>query len=103
MIFVCRHAKSLQSVQLFATSWTVTYQALLSMGFPRKEYWSWLPCPALGDLPDSGIKTMSLMSPALAGRFFTTSATYGPPKREGTVSQVFFCFPSQANSRLSRK
>ena len=60
MIFVCRHAKSLQSVQLFATSWTVTYQALLSMGFPRKEYWSWLPCPALGDLPDQGIEPMSL-------------------------------------------
>ena len=89
MIFVCRHAKSLQSVQLFATSWTVTYQALLSMGFPRKEYWSWLPCPALGDLPDSGIKTMSLMSPALAGRFFITSTTWeahwnGP-------SRTFFC------------
>ena len=59
MIFVCRHAKSLQSVQLFATSWTVTYQALLSMGFPRKEYWSWLPCPLPEDLSNSGMETAS--------------------------------------------
>ena len=46
-----------------------------SMGFSRQECWSELPCPCPGDLPDSGIKTTSLMSPALAGRFFTTRAT----------------------------
>ena len=48
---------------------------LLSMGFSRQEHWSGLPCPPPGDLPDPGIKPTSLMPPALAGRFFTTSAT----------------------------
>ena len=45
------------------------------MGFSRQEHWSGLPCPPLGDLPDPGIKPMSLMFPALAGGFLTTSAT----------------------------
>ncbi|ELR63021.1 hypothetical protein M91_07536, partial [Bos mutus] len=49
--------------------------APLSMGFSRQEYWSGLPCPPPGDLLDSGIEPKSLMSPALAGGFFTTSAT----------------------------
>jgi len=61
----------LGSVQLFGTSWTVAPQALLSMGFSRQEYWSGLPCPPPGDLPDPGIEPVSLPSPALAGRFFT--------------------------------
>ena len=60
-------------VQLLATLWTVARQAPLSMGFSRQEYWSGLPCPPLGDLPDPGIEPVSLMSPALAGNFFTTS------------------------------
>ena len=47
-----------------------------SMGFPRQEYWSGLPFPFPRDLPDPGIEPTSLMSPALAGRFFTTSATW---------------------------
>lgn len=55
-----------------ATSWTVARQASLSMEFSRQEYWSRLPFPALGDLSDPGIKLMSLGSPALMGRFFTT-------------------------------
>ena len=46
------------------------------MGFPRQEYWSGLPCPPPGDLSDSGIKPASLKPPALAGRFFITSATW---------------------------
>ena len=46
------------------------------MEFFRQEYWSGFPCPPLGDLPDPGIEPMSLMSPALAGGFFTTSATW---------------------------
>ena len=46
-----------------------------SMGFSRQEYWSGLPFPPAGDLSDPEIKPMSPMSPALAGRFFTTSAT----------------------------
>ena len=49
-------------------------QAPLSMGFPRQEYWSGLPVPSPGDLPDPGIKAASLTSPALADGLFTTSA-----------------------------
>ena len=56
-------------VRLFATPWTAVHQAPLSMGFSRREYWSGLPWPPPGDLPD-------LMSPALAGMFFTTRATW---------------------------
>ena len=60
-------------IQLFATSWTVARQAPVSMGLSRQKSWSVLPCPPPGDLPDPGIKPESLMSPALAGEFFTTS------------------------------
>ena len=54
------------------TPWTVAHQDLLSMGFPRKEYWSGMQLPSPGDLPNPGIKLTSFASPALAGRFFTT-------------------------------
>ena len=60
-----------------ATPWTVDHQALLSVEFPRQEYWTMLLFPSPGDLPDPEIKPMSLASPALAGRFFTTA----PPGR----------------------
>jgi len=65
----CVHAKSLQSCP---TLWTVARQAPLSMGFFRQEYWSGLPFPPPGYLLDPEIEPMSLMSPALAGGFFTT-------------------------------
>ena len=58
--------------------WTVAHQAPLSLGFPRQEYWSGLPCPPPGDLPDPGIEPSSHTSPALAGGFFTTSTTWKP-------------------------
>ena len=48
--------KSLSCVQLFATPWTVAYQGPPSMGFSRQEYWSGLPFPPPGDLPDPGIE-----------------------------------------------
>ena len=60
---------SLSCVQLFETPWTVAGQALLPMEFSRQEYWSGLPFPTPGNLPDAGIKPVS---PALACRFFTT-------------------------------
>ena len=60
-------------VQLFVTLWSVANQVPLSKGFSN---WSGLPFPSAGDLPDSGIKLKSLMSPALACGFFTTSATW---------------------------
>ena len=57
-------------VQLFAASWTLTHQDPLSMEFYRQEYWSGLPFPTPGHLPNPGIKSASL---ALAGGFFTTA------------------------------
>ena len=62
----------LSRVWLFETLWTVVRQAPLSMGFPRQEFWSVLPFPSPGDLPNPGNKPASLVSPALAGRFYTT-------------------------------
>ena len=64
-------------VQLFVTQWAVALQAPLSMGFFRQEHWSGLPCPPPGDLPDPRIEPASLSSPALAGRFFITTTTWG--------------------------
>ena len=61
------------------TLWTLARQAPLSMGFTRQEYWSGFLCPPPGDLPDPGIKPMSLTSHALAGRFLPTSATWEVP------------------------
>ena len=63
-------------VQLCVTLWTAGHQALMSKGFSRQEYWSGLPWLSPGDLPDPGIKPESLMSPALASVFFTSSATW---------------------------
>ena len=63
-------------VWLFATLWTVACQTPQSMEFSRQEYWNGLPFPSPGNLPDPGIKPLSLTSPALAGRFFTTSITW---------------------------
>ena len=63
-------------VQLLANLWTVAHQAPLSMGFSSQEYWSSLPFPSPGDLPDPGIRPMSLRSPELAGGFLTTSTTW---------------------------
>ena len=76
--------KSLSRVQLFATPWTVACQAPLSIGFSRQGYRSGWPHPPPGDLPNPGIKPGSHMSPALTGRFFTTSATC-----EGLSKELF--------------
>ena len=58
-----------QSFQFFVTPWIAAHQVPLSMGFPRQEYWSGLPCPTPGALPQPKKRTCV---PALAGRFFTT-------------------------------
>ena len=79
----------LSRVQLLVTSWTVAHQAPLSMEFSRQEYWSGLPFPSSGDLPDPGVDPGSPESPALIGGFFAT----GPPgkfKDWGLGLQCFF-------------
>ena len=68
----------LSHVQLFATPWTVALQTPLPMEFSRQEYWSGLPFPPPGHLPNSGIEAVSLASLALAGGFFTTEP-HGKP------------------------
>ena len=72
-------------VWLFATLWTVIHQAPLPMGFSRQEYWSGLPCPPPGDLPDPGIKLAPLTSPALASGFFITSITWEAQNRDSNI------------------
>ena len=67
----------LSHVHLFVTLWTVACQALLS-NISRQEYWSGLPCPPPGDLPDPGIEPTSPVSPALADEFFTTESWRKP-------------------------
>ena len=67
-LFTRVKVKSLSLVRLFATPWTVAYQAPPSMGFSRQEYWSGVPFPSLGDLPNPGIEPGS---PNIAGRLFT--------------------------------
>ena len=90
---VCVCTQSLSCVQLFEAPWTVAHQAPLSMGFSRQEYWSGLPFPTPGDLPNLGMEPEFLASPALAGRFFTISAAWGAPKKaKGTADRVFKVF-----------
>ena len=72
----CVCAKSLQLCRLFVTLWAVAHQAPLSMGFSRQDYWSRLPYPPPGDLPNPGIEPESLKSPALVSMFFTSSSTW---------------------------
>ena len=85
------HACLLSHVQLFVTLRTVAHQAPLSMGISRQEYWSGLPFPTLGDLSDPGIKPMSLVSPVLAGGFFTTEPHRKPHLSEGLCSNIWVC------------
>ena len=63
-----------------ATPWTVAYQAPPSMGFSRQEYWSGLPFPSSGHLPDPMIETVSL---ALASRFLTDEPPVKPSLQLG--------------------
>ena len=77
--------------RLFVTLWTTADQDPLPMRFSRQEYWSGLLCPPPGDLPDPRIKPMSLMSPALTGRFLTTSTTWEAPSAFLTSPHIYWC------------
>ena len=74
----CAQARSqlLSHVRSFRTPWSVAQQAPLSMEFSRQEYWSGLTFPPPEDLPHPGFEPQSLVSPALAGGFFTTVLLY---------------------------
>ena len=77
------NVKSLSRVRLFATPRTVAHQALLSMGFSRQEYWTGLPFPSPGDLPDPAIK---LRSPALQADALTSEPP-GKPWLQKWISE----------------
>ena len=81
------------------TPWTVAHQAPLPTGFSRQEHWSGLPCPPPGDLPDPGTEPVSLMSPALAGGFFTITTTW-EPRLEDTV--CLFCVGHSAGGTFHK-
>ena len=91
-------AQSLSHVWLFATLWTVACQAPLSMAFSRQEYWSGLPFPPPGHLPDPGIEPAY---PALVGRFFTTVSSGMPPwRRKWQLIPVFLPGKSRRQRNL---
>ena len=75
-IYKCYVLSCFSLVRLCVTLWTITHQGPLFIGFSRQEYWSVLPYPPPGDPPDPGIELTSLQSHAVAGGFFTTSATW---------------------------
>ena len=81
-VIVSLKVKSLSRVRLFATPWTVAYQAPPSMGFSRQEYWSGVPFPSPGDLPDPGIKPRS---PALEADALNSEPP-GKPWMEANVT-----------------
>ena len=84
LISCARVLSHFSHVQLFVTPWSIAHQALLFMGFSRQEYWSGLPCPPPGDLPDPEIE---LGSPALQ----VDSLLFEPPGGRGPRNNSFLC------------
>ena len=76
----------------FSTPWTIPRQAPLSMGSPRKDYWSGLPFPPPGDLSDPGIEPKSAVAPALAGRLFAAE----PPESTWWITSKLYGFKQQS-------
>ena len=87
----------LHGVLLCVIPWTVAHQTPLSMDFSRQDYWSGLPCPPPGGLPDPGIEPEFLMSPAVVGRSFATSVTWslGLCLHLSSLSLASLCFWTQ--------
>ena len=93
MLLCC--AQLLSYVWLFVTSWTVARQAPQSVEFSRQEnYWSGLPFPTPGDLPDPGTEPTSLVSPALAGRLFTIAPPGKPSPHTPSRYSLLWWFAS---------
>ena len=110
-------------IRLFVTPWTIAHQSPLSMGFSRQEYWSRLPFPSPGDLLNPEIEPVSPISAALAGRFFTISATWKdiymcvcvciyiytythaekPNQMKGNIQSSYFEIGKQTKFMLHRK
>ena len=92
---VCVHTHAIcllscfSHVRLFETPWTVARQAYLSMGFSRQEYWNGLPCSSPGDLPNPGIKPMSLMTPMPHGKPYMVISRSIHVAANGITSFIF--------------
>ena len=78
-------------VWLFVTLWTIAHQAPMSMGFSKQEYWTGLPCPPPGHLPDPGIEPTSFTPLALAGRFLSLVPPGKPNQSYVCVLSSFSC------------
>ena len=96
-VYVCVCVCALSCVQLSATLCEVPQ----SMGFSRQEYWSGLPFPSPGDLPNPGIKPGSVTSPALAGGFFTTMPPGNPLEWIYGISKLCYNLPFPVGALLS--
>ena len=91
---MCVHAKLLQSYPTLCDPMDCGLLGSSVHGFSRQEYWSGLPCPSPADLPNPGITFTSLKSPALAGGFFTTTAT--------THRDIQLCIRTPSGGRLNQ-
>ena len=87
---VCMYAHSLSHAQLFVTPWLIAHQVSLSMEFSKQEYWSGLPFPTPGNLPNPGSKPTSPTSPTLEGRFFTNCATLKILRKKTKARGIMF-------------
>ena len=94
-LYVHARAQSLSHVWHFVTLWTVSHQPPLPMEFSREEYWTGLPFPSLGNLPNPGSKPTSLLSPTIVGIFFTTSATW--EAQAYIIGLKLLMFPQSSN------
>ena len=90
--------KSLSRVRLFATPWTVSYQTPPSMGFSRQEYWSGLPFPSPGDLPDPGVEPRS---PALQADTLTSEPLGKPQSGDKSFTSIMRKLMSCLQNKLS--
>ena len=90
---LCCVLSQFSRVWLSATPWTIARQAPLSIGFSRQKYWKGLSYPSPGDLPNPGIEPESLESPALAGEFFTSSASW--------IISPYICFYKRIQNHVS--
>ena len=89
----------LSRVALLATLWTVASQAPLFMGFFRQEFWSGLPFPPPGDLPDPGKEPVSPASPTLAGRFLITVPSGQPENSHLCNHKMKYIFPQKRSQK----
>ena len=92
-----------KSCPALATPWTVACPPLLSMGFCRPEYWSGLPFPTPGDLPDTGIELPSLAPLVLAGRFLTTVPHGNPQLHIANFSNQYECITACNDAQMKLK